>query len=214
MTNQTAPRDLRDIVTEFTGFEITAILSLTGSDAALRTLEMLHLPAVGTDSPAVGVGMSTLIARGQVETGGDGARPVREAAALAGICGTATTWIEAVAIAGDKKSVAMFVSAPDRTVFLEPAPYGLWAAWPIKSGVAVEQAAAGYVRGVFEKAGGGPFGGSLEVTRSSGSVRTAAVKVDAEGAWCLRVGELDKPQPPEKIEADATFAVLARAVAA
>lgn len=214
MTNQTAPPDIRNIVTEFTGFEITAILSATGSEAALRTREMLHLPAVGADSPAVGVGMSTLIARGKVDTGGDRVRPVNEAAALAGICGTATTWIEAAAMAGDKKSVAVFVSAPDGTVFLEPAPYGLWTVWPVRSGVPVEQAAAGYVRGAFEKADRGPFGGSIEVTLSGGTVRTAAVKIDAEGAWRLQVGQLDKPQPPERIDADPTFAVLARAVAA
>lgn len=214
MTNQTAPPNLRNIVTEFTGFEIIAILSATGSEAALRTREMLHLPAVGADSPAVRIGMSTLIARGQVDTSGDGVRPVNEAAALAGICGTATTWIEAVTMTGDKKAVAVFVSAPDGTVFLEPASHGLWAVWPVRSDVPVEQAAAGYVRGGFEKAGRGPFGGSIEVTGSSGAVRTAAVKIDAEGMWRLRAGQLDKPQPPERIDADPTFAVLARAVAA
>ncbi|GAB4084418.1 hypothetical protein GCM10028784_10480 [Myceligenerans cantabricum] len=214
MTDQTAPPDLRKIVTEFTGFEITAILSATGSEAALRTREMLHLPGVSADSPAVGVGMSTLIARGKVETGGTGVRPVAEAAALAGICGTATTWIEAVAMAGEKKSVAVFVSAPDGTVFLEPAPFGLWAVYPVRSDVPVEQAAAGYLRGAFEQAGRGPFGGSVEVTRSGAAVRTAAVKVDAEGTWRMQAGELDRPQPPEQIDADPTFAVLAQAVAA
>lgn len=214
MTNQTAPHDIRNAMTEFTGFEITAILSVTGSDSALRTREMLHLPAVDADSPAVTMGMSTLIARGQVETGGDSVRPAHEAAALAGLCGTATTWIEAVAMAGEKKSVAVFVSAPDGTVFFEPAPYGLWTVWPVKSGVSAEQAAAGYVREAFRRAGQGPFGGSLEVTRSSGPIRTAAVKIDAAGAWRLQAGELDKPQPPETIDADATFAVLARAVTA
>ena len=214
MTNQTASPDLRNIVTEFTGFEITAILSATGSGAALRTRELLHLPAVGADSPAVGVGMSTLIARGKVDTRGDVVRPVGEAAVLAGICGTATTWIEAVAVTGDQKSVAVFVSAPDGTVFLEPAPHGLWVVFPVRPGLPVEQAAAGYVRAGFEKAGRGPFGGSIEVTRSGGAVRTAAVKIDAEGVWRLRSGPLDELQPPKRIDADPTFAVLARAVAA
>lgn len=214
MTNQTAPPDIRNIVTELTGFEITAILSATGSEAALRTREMLHLPAVGADSPAVGVGMSTLIARGKVDTRGDVVRPVGEAGALAGICGTAMTWIEAVTMTGDQKSVAVFVSAPDGTVFLEPAPHGLWVVCPVRPGLPVEQAAAAYVRAGFEQAGRGPFGGSIEVTRSSGAVRTAAVKIDAEGVWRLRAGQLDEQQPPEQIDADPTFAVLARAVAA
>ncbi len=214
MTNQTAPPDLRNIVTEFTGFEITAILSATGSEAALRTREMLHLPAVGADSPAVGVGMSTLIARGKVDTSGDVVRPVGEAAALAGICGTATTWIEAVAVTGDQKYVAVFVSAPDGTVFLEPAPHGLWVVCPVRPGLPVEQAAAGYVCAGFEKAGRGPFGGSIEVTRSGEAVRTAAVKIDAEGVWRLRAGPLDELHHPERIDADPTFSVLARAVAA
>jgi hypothetical protein len=214
MTNQTAPPDLRNIVTEFTGFEITAILSATGSEAALRTREMLHLPAVGADSPAVGVGMSTLIARGKVDTRGDAVRPVDEAAALAGICGTATTWIEAVTMTGDKKSVAVFVSAPDGTVFVEPAPHGLWIVCPVRPGLPVEQAAAGYVRAGFEQAGGGPFGGSIEVTRSSGTARAAAIKIDADAVWHLQAGQRDQLPPPERIDADPTFAVLARAVAA
>ncbi|MFD6138468.1 hypothetical protein [Promicromonospora sp. NPDC060271] len=214
MTNQTAPPDLRNIVTGFTGFEITAILSATGTEAALRTRSMLHLPALSTDSPAVGVGMSTLIARGKVDTSDDGVRPVDEAAALAGICGTATTWVEAVTVAGDKKSVAVFVSAPNGTVFLEPAPYGLWVVCPVRPGLPVEQAAAGYVRAGFEEAGRGPFGGSIEVSRSSGAVRTAAVKIDAGGVWRLQAGQLDALQPPERIDADPTFGVLVRAVAA
>lgn len=214
MTDQTSPPDLRNIVKEFTGFEITAILSATGSEAAVRTREMLHLPAVDADSPAVGVGLSTLIARGKVDTSGDGVRPVDEAAALAGICGTATTWIEAVTMTGNQKSVAVFVSAPDGTAFLEPAPYGLWVVCPVRPGLPVEEAAAGYVRGGFEQAGRGPFGGSIEVTQSSGAVRTAAVKIDADGAWRLQAGQLDSLQPPERIDADPTFAVLARAVAA
>lgn len=213
MTNQTAPPDPRNIVTEFTGFEVTALLSVTGTDAALRTREMLHLPAVDTDSPAIGVGLSTLIARGKVTTG-ENIRPTDEAAVLAGICGAATTWIETVAMTGDKKAVALFVSAPEATVFLEPAPYGLWSVWPVKRGLTAEQAAANYLRGAFERAGRGPFGGSVEVTRTGGPVRTAAVKVDADGGWRLQTGELDRPQPPRAIDADPTFAVLAEAVSA
>ncbi|MFE7503748.1 hypothetical protein [Promicromonospora sp. NPDC057488] len=213
MTNQTTPPGLRNIVTELTGFEITAILSATGSEAALRTRELLHLPAVGADSPTVGIGMSTLIARGEVDTRGDTVLPVGEAAALAGICGTATTWVEVVTMSGDKKSVAVFVSAPDATVFFESAPHGLWIVCPVRSGAPVEQAAA-YVRAGFEKAGRGPFGGSMKVTRSSGTVRTAAVKIDAERVWRRQTGQLDRLQPPERIDADPTFTVLARAVAA
>ncbi|GAA1850179.1 hypothetical protein [Myceligenerans crystallogenes] len=212
MTNQTAAPDLRTIVSEFTAFEITALLSVIDTESAARTLELLHLPAVEKDSPAVGIGLSTLIARGKITTTG-GLMPVGDAARLAGLGGTATTWIETVTITGDRKSVAVFVSAPEGTVFLEPAPFGLWLVWPVKPGVSAERAAAGYVGAAFEKAAGAPFGGSVEATRLEGPVRTAAVKVDDAGTWRLQAGELDRPEPPRQIAADPTFAVLAEAIA-
>lgn len=211
MTNQTSPPDIRETISGFTAFEIAALLSTTESDAALRTRQMMHLPDVEANSRAVGIGMSTLIARGKIRTDG-GVHPVDDAAALVGICGKATTWIEVTTIADEKTSVALFVSAARGTILLEPAPYGIWAALPVKPDVAVGRAAAGYVGSTRERASTSSYGASFKMTRSSGPVRTAAVKIDDNGTWRLQAGELDKPQPPRTIDADPTFAVLGEAV--
>ncbi|MBO0611315.1 hypothetical protein [Myceligenerans salitolerans] len=211
MTNQTSPPDVRKTISGFTAFEIAALLSSAESDAALRTGQMMHLPDVEADSRVVGIGMSTLIARGKMRTDGR-VRPVDDAAALVGICGRATTWIEVTTIADEKTSVALFVSAAGGTVLLEPAPYGIWAALPVKAGVAIGRAATRYVSSTRERTSTPSYGASFKLTRSSGPVRTAAVKIDGEGAWRLQAGELDKPQPPRTIGADPTFAVLAEAV--
>lgn len=213
MTDRTARTTVQDAVMRFTGFEVTALLSLTGTDAAARTCETLHLPELGQGSPAVGIGMSTLIARGKVTTDGE-VLPAGEAAFLAGVCGTATTWIEAATKSGGATSVAVFVAAPDAMVLLAPAPYGLWSVWPVRSGVPAAQAAARYLAAAFEGAADRPFGGGMTASDTDGPARSATLSVDADEVWRLRTGSPGTLHPARQVDADPAFLSLAGAIAA
>lgn len=213
MTDRAAQATVQDAVMRFTGFELTAILSLTGTDAAARTRGMLHLPAVEPDSPTVGIGMSTLIARGKVTTGGE-VLPAGEAALLAGVCGTATTWIEAATKSGGATSAVVFVAAPDAMVFLAPAPYGLWSVWPVRSGIPAAQAAARYVAAAFEGTSDRPFGGSMTASHTDGPARSATLSVDADDVWRLRTGSPGTLRPARQVDADPAFLSLTGAIAA
>ena len=211
MTNQSSPPGIRETISGFTAFEIAALLSAAKSDAALRTRQLMRLPDIDADSRVVGIGMSTLIARGKFRTEGR-MTPIDEAAVLVGICGKARTWIEVTTITDEKASFALFVSATGGTVLLKPALHGTWAMSPVKPDVQVGRAAADYVRSTYAQASRPTYGASFEITRSNDPVRIAAVKIDDEGTWHLQVGKTGERQPPRVIDSDPTFAVLAEAV--
>ncbi|MBD5784585.1 hypothetical protein IF650_00170 [Cellulosimicrobium terreum] len=213
MTTQTGSDDRRDDgLVELTGPELLVLLSLNQTPASSRTREMLRLPGLPDDSALMAAGLSSLVVRRIVEVAGDQLTPLGNALPLTRIITTATEWVEAAAIAGDRTNAALLVGGQGGAVVLEPRPFGIWQIRPLQLGDPLPEAASRFVRASFGQLEERPFGGSIKVVDAAGDARTASVRVAVDGTWETTSGPVGEEPAPAPVQADPSFTLLVTAV--
>jgi hypothetical protein len=217
MTEQdtTTSRDRRaDQTIELTGFELLSLLSLGDDASAKKTRESLRLPEVPEGSPLFGAGLSSLIVRKMATVDDAGMlTPQGPVLALAAVLNRATEWIEAAGVSGETNHVALLVKSPDGAAMIEPKPYGIWQALPVPADDRLIDVASRYVRATYQDITTLPFAGSIKVIAQTGGDRAAAVRIGEDKAWEISSGPVERLPKPVPVEADPTFAVLAKALA-
>lgn len=208
----------RDLAIELTGFEILTLLSLgTDDSGADGTRKALHLPEIPKDSPLLSAGVSSLVVR-KLAVPNDAEQqltPQGKVLALTAIINQATEWVEASGGAGDSAHAAVLLKSPAGAALLEPKPYGIWLALPLPGDRPLSELASDYVKAAFDDVPERPFAGAVRVLESTGTTtRAAAIRIDEKNTWEFTSGTPDAMPEPVVIDADPTFQVVAKGLAA
>jgi len=203
-----------DQAIELTGFELISLLSLGDDASSRKTRESLRLPEVPEGSPLLGAGLSSLIVRKMATVDDAGVlTPQGKVLALTAVLNRATEWIEAAGVSGETNHVGLLVKSPDGAALIEPKPYGIWQALPVPAGEPLIDVATRYVRATYQDIKSLPFAGSVKVIGLEGD-RAAAVRIAEDKSWEISSGPAEQLPRPVPVEADPSFALLAKAVAA
>ncbi|SMQ68016.1 hypothetical protein [Agreia sp. VKM Ac-1783] len=120
------PADPNDGVVCFGAAEVAYAISLSEGIQKRKAISFLQVDDAFLTDQIIALGASSLLARGQLSIEGDVMRPRGGLRLLAAALRTAMRWTEIALVNEDGTTAAVYVSAPDLSIFLQPAAMSTW----------------------------------------------------------------------------------------